>query len=148
MKSAIAILILLTTILAGPLLAQPTADPTQEILALERQAMDGWSKGDPDPVLAITDPQVTFIHDGIGVRLQGLPALKALYDQYRGTPLFESYEIRNPLVQTIGDAAILTYLLAQHVGGSTRYWNGTEIFQRTKLGWRIVHSHWSTAKIP
>lgn len=146
MKTAIAILIFLCATLAGPLAAQPAADLSREILALERQVMDGWLRGDPGPALAITDTEVTFIHDVIGARLEGLPALKAFYDQYRGTPLFESYEIRNPLVRATGDGAILTCLLAQRFGGSTRYWNGTEVFRKTKEGWRIIHSHWSAAK--
>ncbi len=140
-------LVLLGAVLAGPLAAQPAADVTREILALERHVMEGWLRGDPGPALAITDMEITFIHDVIGKRLEGLQALKALYDQYRGRPLFESYEIRNPLVQATSDGAILTYLLEQRISGSARYWNGTEVFRRTKDGWRIIHSHWSAAKI-
>jgi hypothetical protein len=146
LRNAIAILIFLCAILAAPLTAQPAADSTSEILALERQVMDGWSKGDPGPFLAISDPQITFIHEMTGQRLEGLAALKTLCEQYRGRPMFDSYDIQNPKVRTIGDVAILNYQLAQRVGDSMRYWNGTEVFWRTKEGWRIIHNHWSAAK--
>ncbi len=146
MKHAITIQLSLCLIFSAVVRAQHGTDPTNEILALERQMMDGWLKGDPGPSLAISDPQITFIHDVTGHRLEGLPALKTLYDQRSGTPLFDRYEIQEPKVQTVGDVAILTYRLAQHVNDSTRYWNGTEVFWRTQEGWRIIHSHWSAAK--
>ncbi len=147
MINAIAILILLGAALANPVAAQPADDVTREILALERQVMEGWLRGDPGPALAIADRQVTFIHEAIGKRLEGVQALKALYDQYRGVPLFESYEIRNPIVQATADGAILTYLLEQRIRGSVRHWNGTQIFRKTERGWIVIHSHWSSAKI-
>ena len=119
---------------------------TRELLALERQAMDGWLKGDPDPQLAILDPQITYTHDVVGKRLEGLPALKQLYASYRGMPLFDSYEILSPKVQESGDVAVLTYQLAQRNGSSTRYWNATHVCVKKQEGWRIIHTHWSAAK--
>jgi hypothetical protein len=130
----------------APAWAESGADPAREVLALERQAMDGWLKGDPDPQLAISDPQITYFHAVVEKRLEGLPALKELYERYRGIPLFDSYEILNPMVQTAGDVAILTYQLAQRNGSATTYWNATEVYQRKDQGWRIIHTHWSAAK--
>jgi len=130
---------------ASPLAAQP-ADPAAEILALERSAMDGWLKGDPGPQLAITDPQITYFHAVVEVRLEGLPAVKQLYERYRGKPLFDSYEILTPKVQVLGDVAVLTYRLAQNAGGVTAFWNATQVYQRKTEGWRVIHTHWSAAK--
>jgi hypothetical protein len=42
--------------------AQPTQDAATEILAMERRAMDGWLKGNPDPVLAVMDAEITYFH--------------------------------------------------------------------------------------
>jgi ketosteroid isomerase-like protein len=119
------------------------ADPKQEILTLERQGMEGWLKGDPDPFLAISDPDITYIHVMTGKRLDGLPAVRALYETYRGRPLFDTYEITDPKVQLSGDTAILTYHFVSHNGSAERHWNATQIYQRKKEGWRIIHTHWS-----
>ena len=145
MKKTIPILIWIAA-LCAPVWAAPGADPAQEILALERQAMDGWLKGDPGPQLAISDPQITYYHDVFDKRVEGLPALKALYEPYRGTPLFDRYEILSPKFQVADNVVVLTYQLAQHQGSAVSYWNGTEVYWRTKDGWRILHSHWSAAK--
>jgi hypothetical protein len=122
------------------------ADTVRELLVLERQAMDGWLKGDPDPQLAISDPRITFIHEVAGKRLEGLSALKELFAPYRGAPLFDSYELLSPKVQATGDVAVLTYQLARHNGSATTYWNATQIYKKNAEGWRIIHTHWSAAK--
>lgn len=122
------------------------ADPAEEILALERRAMDGWRKGDPEPLLALADPEITYVHTEVGQRIAGLPALKALCDRFRGAPLFESYEIVSPKVHMAGNTAVLTYRLAQHTRAGTALWDGTVVYQKKRPGWRIVHSHWSGAK--
>ena len=51
--------------------AAPASDITGDIVALERQAMDGWLKGNPEPMLARMDPQVTYIHEVTQKRLEG-----------------------------------------------------------------------------
>ena len=136
---------ILCTILA---FAQPQADAAKEILALERRVMDGWLKGDPDPILAITDPDISYFHIMTEKRIDGLPALKALFEAYRGTPLFDSYEIVDPKIQTSGEMAVLTYILVRHNGAATSRWNATQVYQRKKEGWRVIHSHWSQTNPP
>jgi len=69
--------------------------------------------------------------------------VKEIYDRFRGTPLFQSYEILSPKVQVSGNVAVLTYRLAQHVGANTAVWNATQVYEKKKEGWRIIHSHFS-----
>jgi len=123
--------------------ADPDAVAAREVLALERTALDGWQTGNPDPLLAISDPGITYFHVMTGHRLDGLPAVRALFEGYRGRSLFDSYEMAEPKVQTSGDIAILTYILVRHAGTTTTRWNATQVYQRKKEGWRIIHSHWS-----
>jgi ketosteroid isomerase-like protein len=118
----------------------------REVLAMERKAMDGWQQGDPGPALAISDPEITYFHAVTDKRLDGLPALKALFEGYRGRPLFDSYEMAEPKVQASGDTAVLTYILVRHIGTVTTRWNATQVYQRKKEGWRVIHSHWSVTK--
>lgn len=134
---------LFALVIAAACFAWPASGPEDEILALERKAMEGWQKGDPGPQLAICDPGVTVIHVMLEKRIEGLPALKQLYEQYRGRPLFDSFEMISPKVVVAGDAALLTYQLGRHLGGTVSYWNGTEVYRRTAEGWRLIHSHWS-----
>jgi ketosteroid isomerase-like protein len=126
--------------------ADPNEATAREVIALERKAMDGWQAGDPEPALAICDPEITYFHVVSEKRLDGLAALRSLYDPYRGRPLFDSYEISDPKVQASGDTAVLTYILVRHVGPATTRWNSTEVYQRKKDGWRVIHSHFSVTK--
>ena len=133
--------------LGGVLAAADGNEATsREVLALERKTLDGWQAGNPDPLLAISDPEITYFHVMTDKRLDGLPALKALFEAYRGRPLFDSYEMEEPKVQASGDTAILTYILVRHQGTAITRWNATQVYQRKKEGWRIVHSHWSATK--
>jgi ketosteroid isomerase-like protein len=136
-------LLLAAALFVVPVLAQSGVDPAKEILALERQAMDGWLRGDPDPQLAIADPEITYFHIMLDKRIEGLPALKTLFESYRGVPLFDSYDIVDPKVVVAGNCAILTYQLGRHVGTTTTYWNATQVYRKGPEGWRVIHTHWS-----
>jgi hypothetical protein len=121
-------------------------DVERELVAMERQAMDGWRIGNPDPVIANLDEGITYIHAMTNGRLDGLPAVKALFERFRGVPLFDSYEIAGPKAQVNGDTAVLTYVLVSRNSAGTTRWNGTQVYQRKKEGWRVIHSHWSQIK--
>jgi ketosteroid isomerase-like protein len=130
--------------------ALPAAEPddatAREILAMERKLLDGWQVGNPDPMLAIADPEITCFHAVSDRRLDGLPAVKALFESYRGVPLFDRYEMAEPKVQSSGNTAVLTYILVRHIGTATTRWNSTQVYQRKPEGWRVIHSHWSVTK--
>jgi hypothetical protein len=145
MKTALMCCAIAVTCVA-PAFADSNDAAAKEVLDLERAAMNGWAKGDPSPALAVLDPEITFIHSAVGNRLDGLDAVRAQFEQYRGRPLFDSYEIVDPKIQVAGDAAILSYVLVQHVGDTSSRWHGTEVYQRTANDWRVIHAHWSEDK--
>lgn len=132
--------------LSAPLSA--AADPASEVIALERRAMDGWARGNPDPFLASADPEITYFHVMTEKRVEGLSNVRALVEPYRGRPLFESYEMLEPKVQVAGDVAVLTYVLLRRNGTATNRWNATEVYRRRAEGWRLIHSHWSQTLPP
>ncbi len=66
-------------------------------------------------------------------RLDGLPAVKALCEGFRGTPLFDGYEIVAPKVQVSGDTAVLTYNFVRRIGSASDRWNATQVYERKKL---------------
>ena len=136
----------MTALCGAPAMAGQEDATSREILALERKAMDGFQAGNPDPCLALMDPEISYFHVVTDKRIDGLPALKTLFDAYRGRPLFDSYELADPKVQMMGDTAVLTYILVRHLGSDTTRWNATEVYQRKGNGWRIIHSHWSVTK--
>ncbi len=129
----------------GGALMAADLDVARQLLVLERQALDGWQHGSPDGDLAISDAAITYIHPAAGKRLDGLPAVKELFERYRGTPLFDSYEILEPKVQAAADLAILTFVFECRNGDTTRRYDATLAFERKQEGWRIVHAHWSKA---
>jgi hypothetical protein len=122
------------------------ADPAEKtILALERRAMEQWREANPDGFLAISDPGITYFHSILEARLVGIDAVKALYESYRGRPLFDEYQIVDPKVVAFGAAAVLTYQLVTRNGSLTRRWHATAVYRETRAGWRIIHSHFSAA---
>jgi ketosteroid isomerase-like protein len=115
----------------------------EEIVAMERAALDRWGKGDPSGFLEICAPDVVYFDPFIERRLEGLDALTALYESVRGQVAFGRYDLLNPHVQEIGDAAVLTFNFLSWTGETADRWNSTEVYRRTDSGWRIVHTHWS-----
>jgi hypothetical protein len=123
------------------------AEPVERtILELEKRAMDQWLQGNPDGFLAISDPAITYFHSTLEGRLVGVAAVRALYETYRGRPLFDAYEIVGPKVVASGGTAVLTYQLVTRNGSLTRRWHATEVYRHAHAGWRIIHTHFSAAR--
>ncbi len=119
---------------------------TAELVALERQAMDGWTRGDPDPNLAISAEDVMYIDSGLPAPLEGLAAVKAFFDAYRGKPFFDGHDIVDAKTQVGVDMAVLTYRLILRKGAEATPYYATEVYQRRDEGWKVIHSHFSKVK--
>ncbi len=120
------------------------ADTGMELIETEKAALDRWGKGDPDGFLEICAPDVVYFDPGCEKRVDGLPALAALYNSFRGKVHFDRYELINPNVQISGDLAVMSFNFISYTGKQPLRWNCTEAYRREPDGqWRIIQTHWS-----
>ena len=57
------------------------------------------------------------------------------------------YELLNPKVQVVGDAAVLTFnYISYDADDRQSLWNCTEVYRRTGSTWKIIQTHWSYTK--
>ena len=122
-------------------------DTAAAIIKLECDALDRWEKGDPSGFLEICAPDVVYFDPSLEKRIDGLEALTRYYEPVRGKVFSERYELLNPLVQVIGDAAVLTFnFVSFGASGKPSPWNCTEVYRRTDGKWLIIQTHWSYTK--
>jgi ketosteroid isomerase-like protein len=120
-----------------------------QIIALERDALERWGKGDPQGFFEIMASDETYFDPVTAKRIDGLDALRQYIAPFVGKISIERVEMIDPKVQQYGAIAVLTFNLANYGarfdGGpaSTALWNSTEVFQNISGQWRITHSHWS-----
>jgi len=116
----------------------------QKIINMERAALDRWGKGDPSGFLEICAPDVVYFDPGQETRIDGREALGKYYEAIRGKVSIDRYELLNPLVQQIGDAAVLTFNFTSYGREEDQYkWNCTEVYRRDGEDWQIIQTHWS-----
>ena len=144
----------LASVLLSPLMgvegqADASGDAARTIIAMEQGALERWGKGDPNGYFEIMAPGTTYFDPTLAKRVDGIGALHALIDPFKGKIHIERAEMIDPKVQQQGDIAVLTFNLISHgarVGdgpkGDVR-WNSTEVYQRISGQWKIIHSHWS-----
>jgi ketosteroid isomerase-like protein len=125
--------------------AAPPPDVPATIIALERAALDRSDRYDPDGFLTLSDPGVVYIDPTLEQPIVGLENLRTYYKSFRGTGTPVRGEMLNAKVQVMGDTAVLTFNYRRTDGKEPR-WNATEVYRKTKDGWRIVHTHWSYIK--
>jgi len=117
-----------------------------EILSLERAALDRWCVGDPSGFLDLSAADVSYFDPFQESRLEDHGALTALYATLRGQVQISRNEIVNPRVQDLGNAAVLTFQFVSEGSEGTMRWNCTEVYRRLDGQWKIVHTHWSFVK--
>ena len=125
-----------------------------QILMLERTALDRWGKGDPGGFLELYDTDITYFDPVTAERIDGHEAMVNYYRPWIGKIQIPRYEMLNPHVVVDGDMAVLTYNLVNYIRDAngveavgTR-WNSTTVYQRRGDTWKAVHSHWSFTRHP
>jgi ketosteroid isomerase-like protein len=95
---------------------QPATDgfDPQQIIALERSAIERWGKGDTQAYLDLYADDVTYFGPGTEKRVDGLVALKKLIDPVAGKISIERSEMIGPKVLRVGDLALLTFNVIDH----------------------------------
>jgi hypothetical protein len=126
----------------GQRMAKPETNTADQVLELERAALERFGRGDPDGFLEITAPDVSYFDPFTNHRLDGVEALRSWYDQIRGTVPFDRFEIIDPRLQVDHNLAILTFRFESHGSEGSTHWNTTEVYRLTAAGWRIIHTHW------
>lgn len=123
---------------------QEQDDTAATIIGLERGALDRWGRGDPSGFLEISAPDVVYFDPFLDRRIDGVDELRRHYEGIWGKILISRYELLNPKVQLIGDAAVLTFNYVSYGGNEDEFrWNCTEVYRREAAGWKIIQTHWS-----
>lgn len=119
----------------------------KEIIQLESDALRRWCDGDPSGFLDLSAPDVVYFDPMLDRRLDGLEALTKYYEPIAGKIKIKRFDMLNSLVQTAGDAAVLTFnYVCFDANDAESRWNCTEVYRRTPKGWRIIQTHWSPTK--
>jgi len=122
-------------------------DVSQHVITLETQALQRWLNGDPSGFLDISTEDVVYFDPFTTRRLNGLNELMPYYEAIRGKIYAERFEIIDPRVQLVGDAAVLTFNFVSYGGNENALrWNCTEVYRRGDTQWKIIQTHWSFAK--
>ncbi len=115
----------------------------ETIIELERAALKRWGQGDPEGFLEISAPDLSYFDPFTERRLDGIVALRSMYDQLRGKVHIDRFDIIEPRVQVAGDVAVLTFRFESHGSTGSMHWNTTEVYRRDEGCWRIIHTHWA-----
>ena len=118
-------------------------DISSTIISMECAALERWIHGDPSGYLEIYAPDIVYFDPYREKRIDGLEALTALYRELWGQIQLDRFELLNPLVQVIGDAAVLTFNYVSYQGETESRWNCTEVYRRDGERWQIIQTHWS-----
>jgi hypothetical protein len=132
---------------SNPVLTINAEPHLHDVVTLEVWALNRWLSGDPSGFLEICAEEVVYFDPFTERRLNGLAELTPYYEAIRGKIHAERFELLNPKVQVVGDAAVLTFNFVSYGGNENAMrWNCTEVYRRDNDQWRIIQTHWSFTK--
>lgn len=142
--------ILTLMVLCGCASKAPGQNAAQDVIALERSALDKWAQGNTHGYVEIGAEDVTWFdfNPGPQRRVEGVGALSKLLAPLDGHIPQHTYELADPKVQVYENTAILTF----HWSGTTRdgqplgRWKVTSAYHWKDGKWRMVHAHWSVVQ--
>lgn len=118
-----------------------------EIIALEKSALDKWFKGDTSGYEQLwSERSFTYFDAVVSERVDDYATIKKFLDSIAGKLSADSYDFRNPRVQFGKDMAVLTYQLFAKANLIDMAYNCIEVFQKEDGRWRVIHSTWSVIR--
>jgi ketosteroid isomerase-like protein len=120
-----------------------------EILLLEKSAMERWRSGDPMGFVELSADDILYVDPGLTKPIQGLEEYRSSMKQIEGKVHYQRSEFIGSKIVSVGDAALLTYnyrssvLTPDGTVSSQTPWNTIEVYFKREGEWKIVHSHWS-----
>ncbi len=122
----------------------------QEIISLERSALDKWAQSNTGGFINISADDVTWFDfaPGAQLRIDGIEALRTYMEPLTGQIPTHTYEIVNPKVQVYGNTAILSFHWKGTMTDGTPLggWKVTSVYQWKDGKWYQVHAHWSVVQ--
>ena len=122
---------------------------SDQIVMLERAALDRWGNGDPNRFLELYAPDISYFDPVTTTRIDGHEAMVNYYRPWIGEIHIDRYEMLNPQVVVDGNMALLTYNLVNYIQDAAGFesvgsrWNSTTVYQHRGDAWKALHSHWS-----
>jgi ketosteroid isomerase-like protein len=146
-RTTILIAILALIILAGCDSNAPRQNADQEIIALERSALDKWAQSDTGGYVDISADDITWFDftPGEQLRIDGLQAVRNYLKPFIGNIPPHTYDLVNPKVQMYGNTAVLTFHWKGSLTDGTPLdgYKVTAVYNWKDGEWRQVHAHWS-----
>lgn len=122
----------------------------QEIIALERSALDKWAQSNTGGYIDISADDITWFDftPGAQLRIDGIEAVRNYLAPFVGQIPPHTYEMVNPKVQVYGNTAILTFHWKATMtdGKPMDGWKTTSVYNWKDGKWRQVHAHWSVVQ--
>ena len=125
-------------------------DAQDQVISLEREALDQWAAGKPSNYLKHAHDDITY-YDDIGAQsgLQGLEAVRSYATAaLDGNIPPHQYEMLNTHVQHYDNTGILTYQYQPSGpdGQPLTLWRASVVYSRIDGNWKMVHAHWTMQK--
>src|SRR5262245_15149636 len=87
---------------------------SDQIVMLERQALDRWGRGDPGGFLDLYADDISYFDPLTPARIDGHAAMTEYYRPWVGKIRVARYDMRNPQVVVAGAMALLSYNLVNY----------------------------------
>lgn len=115
-----------------------------EIIALEKSALDKYFKGDMSGYLELWSKEdFTYFDANRKERADTYEEVADFLTNVIGGRMHaDSYDFHAPRVQFGKDMAVLTFQLHADTSLIEMHYNVVEIFQKEKDGWHVIHSTW------
>ncbi len=123
----------------------------EKVIALEKEALDGWSSGNALEYGIHAHPEQTYF-DNLGAQhtVAGIENIRKYVSNAFAELVEHQYEMVDLKARQYGDTVILTYQYHPTLpdGSPSANWAATVIYARFDNDWKMVHAGWTMLMPP